>query len=830
MIRTDELLPHMRRVQAVERDLRDLFVVWQMIESSAAISCPEAVAPILPALLRTRERFDSLRSRVIELMVREGEGALADAMAARAQCAIDILVRNLFERTADVGFLATDATLVDYCAGSEHGGVARAAIGERLREYRDKYTVYDDVILLAPDGRVLARLQEGTGPEQSTDSIVLEALDSDSYVERFRKSDLAADDHGALLYAHRISSAGRRVGVLVLRFRFSDEMARIFAGIRAGDHRLALVIVDAADRVIATADGAHIPLGAELAPVASDGLELAPFAGREYLSVCRASPGYQGYPGPAWRARAMLSLENAFREEANSGDQSDAPLDSNTLDQMVSDAEVIGRELRLVMWNGRLMAGAQDTDRSRLKAVLQQVNDAGLRTRERLRSGLGTIRSTVLARARRHCQELARLAGDILDRNLYERANDCRWWALSPALRLGLMEPATAENAGRLGSVLDYVNGLYTVYTRLVVFDAEGQIRGISRASNAPNVVGSGVPAEWLERVRPLNDSQRYAVTSWGDTHLHDTGPTYVYLAAIREPGRGSRLLGGIGIVFNSATEFHGMLRDVMQGTEGAAAFVDAAGNVLAATDPVLAEQIARGCIGTSATVEHAGAHYACARVPATGYREFKITDGYANHVDVVVGVKLGSGRCRSTLERDVDLRANPIPPGTPAMEIAAFEVAGQRCALPVAAVLDAKPAQGIVQGPRTRGCFVGMVETRSEHGVSVVPVICGRRLLGLPDAPARDDAVLIVMRVTEPSGRPLIAIRVDDVAAVLDVAHAYVRATPHDIEVCAPWVAALMDCRLALAGGADAEIEEMVQLLDPEKLLAAARGEPMAA
>jgi hypothetical protein len=54
MIPAEDLITHMRRVQAGEQDLRDLFVVWLMIESSAAISCPEAVAPIRPALLRTR--------------------------------------------------------------------------------------------------------------------------------------------------------------------------------------------------------------------------------------------------------------------------------------------------------------------------------------------------------------------------------------------------------------------------------------------------------------------------------------------------------------------------------------------------------------------------------------------------------------------------------------------------------------------------------------------------------------------------------------------------------------------------------------------------------
>lgn len=107
-ISTDDHLTHLRGVHAAERDLRDPGVVWRMVESGAAISCPEEVAPILPTLKDTRVRLDELHQRLVAQMVQENQAELADELSAKAQCAIDILVRNLCERTADVGFLATD--------------------------------------------------------------------------------------------------------------------------------------------------------------------------------------------------------------------------------------------------------------------------------------------------------------------------------------------------------------------------------------------------------------------------------------------------------------------------------------------------------------------------------------------------------------------------------------------------------------------------------------------------------------------------------------------------------------------------------------------------
>ena len=112
----DDLIPHMRRVQSAERDLRDLSLLWQMIEAASAISCPEEAGSILPMLTQTRVRFSALQTRLVTQLAQESLGELRDDLASIAQCTIDILVRNLFERTADVGFLATDnepASLLD---------------------------------------------------------------------------------------------------------------------------------------------------------------------------------------------------------------------------------------------------------------------------------------------------------------------------------------------------------------------------------------------------------------------------------------------------------------------------------------------------------------------------------------------------------------------------------------------------------------------------------------------------------------------------------------------------------------------------------------------
>ncbi len=81
---------------------------------------------------------------------------------------------------------------------------------------------------------------------------------------------------------------------------------------------------------------------------------------------------------------------------------------------------------------------------------------------------------------------------DIVDRNLYERSCDVRWWATDSAV-VGCVarpEQAVRDHASRrLGVILDS----YTVYLDLWIADSKG------------NVLASGRPNEYQRSVRGMN-------------------------------------------------------------------------------------------------------------------------------------------------------------------------------------------------------------------------------------------------------------------------------------------------------------------------------------
>lgn len=86
-----------------------------------------------------------LERQLIENLVQENIRKVVLEIGSKAQVAVDILIRNLYERTADVGFLATDEDIRDSlirqrkeAPDQEHPGRGRRPTLRRLQEYRDK--------------------------------------------------------------------------------------------------------------------------------------------------------------------------------------------------------------------------------------------------------------------------------------------------------------------------------------------------------------------------------------------------------------------------------------------------------------------------------------------------------------------------------------------------------------------------------------------------------------------------------------------------------------------------------------------------------------------
>ncbi len=815
----DFVAPHMRSLQKLEQALARLDLRWEVIETTARIVCPREASSFLPTLVATRAGFSQLASELVERIARAHLDNRVRDLSSRAQVAVDILMRNLYERTADVGFIATDSPLVDFVQEATRGSDAapsQQALRQRLAEYRDKYTVYRDIVVLAADGQVLVRLEPTAACWDHVPPWWAGMLAQPGYVERFERAALFEGDDPAHYFVHRVTSAdGKSIGAVLLRFDFESELTSVFGDLLGGEADTVISLTDAERRVIASSRPNDIAPGSRLGAIAAS--HVLPAGGHDWLAQARGTRGYQGYMGLGWQAVAMIRLDAAFRVRDTPAASVEAELatEDPRLVQIVSQARQVEDGLQRVVWNGKL-AKPGDEGASSVHAVFDQIAAAGRQTTTLFAEAIGALKA--LLRDGR-CAQLAfhaSLAVRIMDRNLYERANDCRWWALSPDLAAPLTCLATdpGDTAARDSAerVLAHLNRLYTVYRRIALFDRSGRVVAVSRDADTLPAHAQLEPA-LVQQVLSLGSSASYAVSSFGPQALSEGLPTYLYCAAVR--GADGQVLGGVALAFDAANEFGAMLRDALPDGEALSAWLVApGGQVIACTEdgtppgqplPFARGPSPAGQAAWPALIERDGARQLAGVALSPGYREFKRGDGYVEPV------------------RALFFHPSPVEPlaGTRTDgDLACIESRGEHRIAVVACgpllfgfdarrVVQAVSAQRMVAITRG-GIGAGLLELSEGEEKRFVPAIDMSAMCGEAAAPDPRQRVAVVVRC---AGAP-VALLVDRLVQVIESGE--VKPPPHAVAMHSAWIHGIVSLGHAS--------NEMIYVVDPERLTPAHR------
>ncbi len=188
---------------------------------------------------------------------------------------------------------------------------------------------------------------------------------------------------------------------------------------------------------------------------------------------------------------------------------------------------------------------------------------------------------------------------EIIDRNLYERSCDVRWWATDSAVVDCLADPSP-ERIGfaskRLGVILDS----YTVYLDLWVADRDGRVIANGRPHRYGGAAGGNVSNEaWFREAMACRDGTEFAVADVGINRGLDNAQVATYATAIREGGDvNGRPLGVLGIFFDWQPQAKAVVEGVRLRDEERAAtrclLLDRRHRVIAASDGigVLSEEI----------------------------------------------------------------------------------------------------------------------------------------------------------------------------------------------------------------------------------------------
>ncbi len=231
---------------------------------------------------------------------------------------------------------------------------------------------------------------------------------------------------------------------------------------------------------------------------------------------------------------------------------------------------------------------------SEVKAVSSQIEQLAAAMESELRGSLDAVRAVGgrLAQEVRgqRLMDLALNAIEIIDRNLYERTCDVRWWATDAAVVDAATDPSpdrVAYAERRLGVILS----AYTVYLDLWLCSRDGRVIAHGRRDRYPRVGGLDVSHElWFRDALATATGEEYAVANIANSAGLDNVPVATYAAAIREGGetRGTPI-GVLGIHFDWAPQAKAVVEGVRLSPEEAkrsrVLLLDAQNRVIAASD-----------------------------------------------------------------------------------------------------------------------------------------------------------------------------------------------------------------------------------------------------
>ncbi len=259
--------------------------------------------------------------RAVERMAEQAQG---ERMVDLALNAVELIDRNLYERTCDVRWWATDASVVDCAREPNEARTSLAA--ERLGVILGAYTVYLDLWLCGLDGTVLANGRPDryavSGKNVAHEDWFRRACrlgSGDDYVAADVMHQPLLDGAQVATYCASVreggQARGRPIGVIAIHFDWEPQARAIVEGVRVSpkdrDHTRVL-LVDAGRRIIAASDRQGLlkeRLGLDFRGRKS-GFDRAPDG---TMTAFHHTPGYETYQGLGWYGVILQTAAPARR-------------------------------------------------------------------------------------------------------------------------------------------------------------------------------------------------------------------------------------------------------------------------------------------------------------------------------------------------------------------------------------------------------------------------------------------------------------------------------------------------------------------------------------
>ncbi len=459
----------------------------------------------------------------------------------------------------------------------------------RLEDINNSYTLYRDLVIADSEGFIIANSNSDRrsivlGMSVKEESWFVKALETKNGTEYFAQDIYKSkvEDQLSLVYSTALrensDENGNVTGAMGVFFDFQGEAKIILEEYMPMDGDGAIsdgcysmftnsrgkIIASTDESILEVGESAHIPRKNR---VLNDGDRMNSylvFEGIDSAVFSSRTDGYLDYRGLGWSSHVILPKSHIFENDTDIDTYNISAeellsskiipdINKQTYHKVQDDKESI----QLISLNGIVFASKLGKRGGALGPIFNQITKSGDYVTSRMEDLLKEMANGELRLNLKALENFSKQAIDLIDRNLFERSADIRWWATDEYFWKALLDP-TEENFIRAGNRLKVINGSYTMYRNLVLSDANGDIRACSRTELKNELSKINVSDQaWFQMGMRTALSNEYAVQDVASSNLEKNKErSLIYSGGVRKNGeREGDTIGVLGILFDWDTE-----------------------------------------------------------------------------------------------------------------------------------------------------------------------------------------------------------------------------------------------------------------------------------
>lgn len=482
---------------------------------------------------------------------------------------------------------------VEICSRSSQHACAR------LKDIWTSYTLYSDLYVAGTDGCIIASADpefrgEIVGKNIKKELWFSEALKlqdaSQYYAQDIQK--LGDGEGPDLIYSTGIRegklSRGQICGVMGIKFDFSGESKLILNDfmphdkndeVQEGAYSLftnsyGQIISSTDDKIYPVGDYLHLPRSHRSLEAGEKVCSYAVVEGKDSALVSAKTNGYLEYEGLGWCSHSIVPKSHIFEHEDDGlkielshKDMIESALIPEINKKTYDRIQEYKESIQLISLNGIVFASKLGKRGAALGPIFDRITKTGDFATNRMEELLLEMARDEFAQNGEALQTISKQAMDLIDRNLFERIADIRWWTTDDCLSQALEFPSE-DNLNAAVDRLKVIHNSYAMYRNLVLCNASGKIIGTSRAETGTELKQLDVASEdWFLGAMRTSSLDQYGVSDVKHSPLERNKETsLIYSGGIRfKSNSEGEAKGVLAILFDWDTEAKKILRSCLQ-------------------------------------------------------------------------------------------------------------------------------------------------------------------------------------------------------------------------------------------------------------------------